>query len=94
MEDLQTAQEWRACRGYTGRGGVVVVFDGIAQGWVNELRNPEAWRPGCVAVDEIGSSWLAIGGNDQDGASNWMPRDAHSWKKRMSVCHRSDGAVS
>jgi hypothetical protein len=94
MEDLQAAQEWRARRGYAGRGGVVVVFDGIAQGGVNELRNPEAWRPGCVAVDESGTSWLAIGGNDQDGASTWMPRDAQSWNKRMKVRRRCDGAAS
>lgn len=94
MEDLQAAQEWRTRRGYTGRGGVVVVFDGIVQGWVDTLRDPEAWRPGCVAVDEIGCSWLAIGGNDQNGASTWMPRDAHSWNKRMMVRRRPDGAVS
>lgn len=94
MEDLQAAQEWRARRGYAGRGGVIVVFDGIAQGWVNELRNPDAWRPGCVAVDESGSSWLAIGGNDQDGALTWMPRNAQSWSKRMEARHRYDGAVS
>lgn len=94
MEDLQTALEWRVRRGYVGRGGVVVVFDGIAQGWVNALRDAEAWRPGCVAVDEMGCSWLATGGNDQDGASTWMPRDANSWNKRMKVRLCSDGAVS
>lgn len=93
MEDLQTAQEWRARRGYAGRGGVVIVFDSIAQGWVNELRDPEAWRPGCVAVDESGTSWLAIGGNDQDGASMWMPRDEQSWNKRMKARRRFDGAA-
>lgn len=94
MKDLQAAQEWRARHGYAVRGGVIVVFDGIAQGWVNELRDPDAWRPGCVAVDEIGNSWLAIGGNDQDGASTWMPRDVHSWNKRMRVRRHHDGAGS
>lgn len=94
MEYLQAALGWRARRGYTGRGSVVVVFDGIAQGWVNALRDPESWRPGCVAVDETGCSWLAIGGNDQDGALTWMPRDADSWSKRMGALHRSEGVVS
>lgn len=93
MEDLQAAQEWRARSGYAGRGGVVVVFDGIAQGWVNELRDPQAWRPGCVAVDETGCSWRAIGGNDQHGALTWMPLDAHSWNKRVEVRRYSKGAV-
>jgi len=75
MRDINTARRWRVRSGYNGRGGVVVVFEGTAQGWVNELRNPEHWRPGCVAVDETGSSWTASGGTDQGGASVWMPND-------------------
>jgi len=93
MEDLETAQLWRAQHGYIGRGGVIVVFDGLAQGWVNELRNPESWRPGCVAVDEDGHGWIAAGGNDQHGASIWMPMDTRSWKKRMPVGVHSVGAL-
>lgn len=77
MEEQETARAWRARNGYIGRGGVIVVFDGLAQGWVNELRDPESWRPGCVAVDETGHSWIATGGDDQNGASTWMPRDTH-----------------
>jgi hypothetical protein len=82
MEDLQTAHEWRSRHGYLGKGGVIVVFDGLAQGWVNELRNPTNWCPGCIAVDETGHRWIAIGGNDREGAATWMPMDTHSWKKR------------
>lgn len=41
MNDLETAHVWRAENGYIGRGGVIVIFDGLAQGWVNGLRNPE-----------------------------------------------------
>lgn len=74
MEDLETAQAWRTQHGYVGRGGVIVVFDGLAQGWVNELRDPDNWRPGCVAVDEMGHSWVTTGGDDQNGALTWMPR--------------------
>jgi len=70
---VDAAQQWRVKFGYVGRGGVIVLFDGDAQGWVNELRNPEHWRPGCVAVDEVGCSWIAVGGNERDGAKAWMP---------------------
>jgi len=94
MDDLQTAQTWRARNGYIGRGGVIVVFDCIAQGWVNELRNPETWRPGCIAVDESGNSWIAIGGNDRDGASTWMPRDTHSCENRTPLHDRWTGVMS
>lgn len=89
MGDLETAHVWRAINDYIGKGGVIVIFDGLAQGWVNELRNPETWRPGCIAVDETGHSWIAVGGNDQGGASKWMPRDAHSWMTRARSRHNS-----
>lgn len=71
MQNIEAARLWRSRFGYVGRGGVVVLFDDDAQGWVDELRNPEHWRPGCVAVDENGCSWTAVGGNDEDGASQW-----------------------
>jgi hypothetical protein len=61
--------------GYEGRGGVVIVFDGEAGGWVDRLRNPEHWRIGTLAVDEDGRIWVASGvqrGQD-DTASRWDP---------------------
>ncbi len=94
MNDLNTALVWSAQNGYIGRGGVIVIFDGLPQGWVNELRNPETWRPGCIAVDETGHSWIAVGGNDQDGASKWMPRDTHPSKKCVSIRSRPTGETS
>lgn len=94
MKDLETAHLWRAQNGYIGRGGVIVIFDGLAQGWVNELRNPETWRPGCIAVDETGYSWIAVGGDDQDGASKWMPRETHSRKKGARLRPKSIGEIS
>nr|WP_152567246.1 hypothetical protein [Cupriavidus metallidurans] len=53
----------------------IVVFEDKAQGWVNELRNPERWQPGCVALDEQGRSWTTIAGNERDGALMWLPND-------------------
>lgn len=73
------ARHWREQCGYVGRGGVVVVYGGTAQGWVNTLRNPEHWQPGCVAVDEAGHTWVAVAGDGQDGARMWMPTDSQSW---------------
>lgn len=54
-------------------GGVIVFRDHKLQGWVNELRNPEHWMPGCIAVDTDGRQWQATGGNDYDGATQWTP---------------------
>ncbi|ORJ13485.1 hypothetical protein ONZ60_23115 (plasmid) [Aeromonas salmonicida] len=57
---------------YTGRGGVVVVYRGEGQGWVNELRDPAHWVAGCVVVDEAGQQTIA--GNEAAGAVMWLPR--------------------
>jgi hypothetical protein len=46
------------------------------QGWVNKLRNPEHWQPGCIAVAEDGKTWTAFGGNEQDGALLWLSNEA------------------
>lgn len=75
---IDTTRQWREQHGYIGKGGVVIVFDGCAQGWVDRLRNPEHWRPGCVAIDEAGQSWTAVNGNDQDGATAWIQNDGDS----------------
>lgn len=63
---------WRKERGYES-GGVVVIFEGEVQGWCDELRNPEHWQPGCIAVDVNGGCWVATGGNEYDGAQFWQP---------------------
>ena len=61
------------------KGGVVVVFDGDAVGWVNsanwvvELRNPQQWAPGNITIDESGNMWESVGGNEYDGAEEWKP---------------------
>lgn len=51
--------------------GVVVIFNHEVSGWMNELRNPEKWTPGCVAVDADNNEFLAIGGNAYSGADEW-----------------------
>lgn len=79
VNPVEIANQWRKREGYVGRGGVVVVFEGTAAGWMNELRNPENWEPGCICVDEEGHTWTAVGGSPQKGASTWMPNDSSSW---------------
>jgi hypothetical protein len=51
---------------------VVVLFGDEVQSWVNTLRNPEHWRPGCIAVDEAGRMWTTIAGSERDGALMWL----------------------
>lgn len=53
----------------------VVLFTSMDEpkcyGWKNELRNPEHEAPGAVAIDFYGNIWVAVGGNDYDGAEQW-----------------------
>ncbi len=73
----KTANRWRHVNGYLSKGGVIVLHKQEAnwrvQGWVNELRNPESWIPGCIAITETGDAYIAQGGNQQDGAERWSP---------------------
>jgi hypothetical protein len=75
VEPVALAQNWRRRHGYVGRGGVVIVFNGAADGWVYKLRNAHHQQPGCIAVDEEGKTWTAIGGDHAGGALMWMPDD-------------------
>lgn len=75
MTLIDDARRYRENESLVGKGGVVVIFRGEVQGWVNELRNPEHWQPGCVAVDEQGRTWTTIAGNERDGALMWLPND-------------------
>lgn len=73
MNTHELAQKWREQRGYTGKGGVIVICDGVVNSWVNELRDPNHWVPGCIAVDESGNQWISVGGNRESGAERWEP---------------------
>lgn len=71
-QSIQLAKEYWAENPHV-KGGVVVLYNAEPCGWINQLRNPESWRPGCVAVDEHGNQWEAQGGTDQGGAERWEP---------------------
>lgn len=65
------ASTWRKKKGYVKKGGCIVMFDDRVQSWCIALPSPTDWRPGSVAVTDC-EHWLAIGGNDFDGAIAWM----------------------
>jgi hypothetical protein len=68
---IDTCKHWRDDNGYTGKGGVVVIWMGKVHSWVNELRDPKHWQPGCIAVNEEGACWKTIGGDQYYGAKSW-----------------------
>ena len=75
MSVIETARAWREQKGYVDRGGVVIVYGDKVQGWVNALRDPAHWVPGCIAVAEDGQSWTAFVGSDRDGSLMWLPNE-------------------
>lgn len=67
-----TANKYRSEIGRDG--GVVIFWQGKVQGWVNQLRDPDQWAPGCIAIDEHGDKFIAVGGNEADGAEEWKEK--------------------
>ncbi len=60
------------------KGGVVVIHKKHVTGWMNQLRDPQNWKPGCYAVNEDGRIWMTVGGSPDDGATSWEP-----WNERV-----------
>ena len=52
--------------------GVALICDGEVYGWKNELRDPQHEIPGVLAVSGDGRVYEARGGNDDDGAEEWV----------------------
>lgn len=52
----------------------MLVYQDQVAGWMNELRNPETWMPGTLAIDDNGNQWIANGGDDYNGAKQWKPK--------------------
>lgn len=53
------------------QGGVVLIYQCEAYGWKDQLRDPQSEQPGTYAVAEDGNAWVAVGGNNYDGAERW-----------------------
>ena len=64
------ASRWRQESKRTG--GLVVVYRGDVQGWIDTLRDPQNWMPGCVAVDDSSRCWQTIAGDEAHGALMWI----------------------
>ncbi len=71
----EIARLYREKWGYVGKAGVVVFYNGEVQGWVNELRDPQHWVSGCVAIDENNQRWQAVAGDAYNGALMWVRLD-------------------
>lgn len=72
MNPVELATEYRKQTDSIGAGGVVVVYEGEVAGWIDTLRDPQSWQPGCLAIDEAGNTWRAEGGSEYDGAEDWI----------------------
>lgn len=68
---VKTASKWRR-ENPSHQGGIVLIWEGSVYGWKNELRNPESEQPGALAIDSDGQIYVAVGGNDYDGATSWV----------------------
>ncbi len=66
---VKIANEYRAESGRAG--GAVLIYNNEVTGWQDELRDPQHWIPGCLAVIGEGRVYLAVGGTNQLGAKAW-----------------------
>lgn len=64
------ADDYRIRRGLVEAGGLIVFWEGEVCGWMQNRQHAEKWCPGCLAVDEYGRWWIAIGSSG-DGAERW-----------------------
>jgi len=71
MSQVRTdqANAYREEMGFSG--GLVIFFGSEIAAWVKDLNGRCTYVPGCIAVDETGNEWVALGGNDYDGAERW-----------------------
>ncbi len=73
----RTAAAWRKNFDngrFDGQGGVVFIYQGKAYGWSSETpptRTANTECPNVFAIEEDGTAWLAVGGDDYNGAEKW-----------------------
>ncbi len=76
------AEKFRNSLAHQPTGGVVVFYNGKAVSWVDELRNPESWEPGVIAMNAEGNFWRATGGDAYNGAKEWQPLQTQQQEQR------------
>ncbi|MFU2512473.1 hypothetical protein [Pseudoalteromonas sp. ASV78] len=70
---IDIAKKYRKDNSHIPGGGFVIVGRNGAQGWTGTLDSTaNNYMPGVWAIDESGNKYLAIGGNDYDGADSWQ----------------------
>lgn len=70
------ANEWRSLDlAQYGQGGIVMIYGGKAYGWKDQLRDPQHEAPGSVAVTITGDLFKACGGDEYNGAEQWVRFD-------------------
>ena len=74
QELIDIAHNWRQQQedGDKLLHGVVLIFDGEVYGWKNCLRDANHERPDVIAVDADYHVFMAVGGDDQEGAKGWI----------------------
>lgn len=70
-------EKYRKARGYDW-GFVFIAPGNVIAGWRTELGRASDCRPGTLAVNIDGQRWLAVGGDDHNGAEAW------AWEKNQS----------
>jgi len=76
MTNFSIAKKWREDNQEMNmdylNAGYVVLYSRKAVGWIRVLENPQGWCPNAIAIDVNGNEYLASGGNDYDGAREWI----------------------
>lgn len=68
---LEIANNFRKENGY--EHGFVTIFNCEVVGWILEIENKAStFMLGVMAIDINDNKYLAIGGNDYDGANSWQ----------------------
>jgi len=54
-----------------GDGWAIICGNNVCS-WIRELGAPHRWVAGVFAINSVGELWQAQGGNDYDGAREWV----------------------
>lgn len=81
IEEL-VAQYYAEYPEYRGQGGWVKIdYESYAIGWAKNIPDPCTVCPGVIIVNENGEAYIARGGNDNIGATQW---DAYEIEQKRS----------
>lgn len=75
---LEIANKYLVENPDTPEGGYVTIMNNVVCGWSLNIHDRACdFMPGCWAIDKMNNKYLAIGGNDYDGAEEWqmIPHD-------------------